>query len=78
MQTQSADYFTGVRDSLTGLGLDYLRAKFIDVERPSDTRNVNDYVDVREGNAGTGGTVVTMLVVAALVVGGVLVLRRVL
>lgn len=77
MQTQSADYFTGVRDSLTGLGLDFLRSKLIDVERVSDTRNVNDAVDVREGQAGFGN-VGPMLLVAAAVVGGVLILRRVL
>lgn len=76
MQTQSADYFTGVRDSLTGLGLDFLRSKLIDVEKVSDTRNVNDTVDVREGSSGfsIGG----VLLVAAAVVGGVLLLKRVL
>ena len=76
MQTQSADYFTGIRDNLTALALDWGRSKLIDVERPSDTRSVNDVVDVREGQAtGTGG-VGTMLLVAVAVVGGVLLLKR--
>lgn len=80
MQTQSADYFTGFRDSLTALGLDFLRSRLIDVERVGDTRNVNDAVDVREGEAGIigGMSIGGVLVLAAVVVGGVILLRKVL
>jgi hypothetical protein len=79
VQTGSADYFTGLRNELTGLTLDFARSKLIDVEHVNDTRNVNDTVDVREGQAtGLGLGMTGWLLVGGLVIGGVLLLRKVL
>lgn len=77
MQTGSADYFTGLRNSLTGLGIDALRAKLIDVEQVKDTRNVPDSIDVREGQAG-GFNVASLLLIGGAVILGVVLLKRVL
>jgi hypothetical protein len=77
MQTQSTDYFTGVRNGVTALALDWGRSKLIDVEQVRDTRNVPDNVDVREGEAG-GMSVGNVLMIGAVVVLGVILLKRVL
>jgi hypothetical protein len=80
LQTSSADNFlVGLRDSLTGLAVDYARSRLIDVERADDDRNIPDRVDLQQGvGAGSGMSVVTVVaIVAAVVVGGLL-LKRVL
>lgn len=77
MQTASTEYFTGLRNDLTGLLIDFGRSKLIDVEQVGDTKNVNDTVDFREGQLG-GFSVGGILLVAGLVIGGVILLKRVL
>lgn len=47
--TASSDYWSGLRESLTQIGLDTLRARLIDVERRSDDQNVPDNADLRYG-----------------------------
>ena len=82
--TQSADYWTGVRDNLTALALDFSRAKLIDVERPSDDRNIPDQADLRapgRGNDPTrpavaGLTAGGWALVAVTVIAGVVVLKK--
>lgn len=52
MQTQSSDYWSGVRDSFTATFFDALRSRVVDVEGGADDRNIPDNVDVRTGQAG--------------------------
>ncbi len=62
-----------------GLIVDAARAKYVDVETRADDRNIRDNVDARTGDTGAGGIspLTVVLVVAAAVVGVVL-LKRVL
>lgn len=47
--TASSDYFTGIRNDVTKLALDFARAKLIDVERDTDDRNIPDRADLKNG-----------------------------
>jgi hypothetical protein len=79
-RTASAEYFTGLRDTLTGLGADFLRARFIDLERADDDRNLPDRIDAADGQTVNKGGVSWGLVLgvgAALIV-GVIVAKKVL
>lgn len=80
MQTSSADYFTGLRDSLTGLGVDYARSRLIDVERMDDDRNAPDRIDAADWRTvgGSGVSMLTVGMIAVAVVVGVVLLKRVL
>lgn len=78
----TANTATSWRDFLSGLqgvGIDYLRQKVIDVERPSDDNNVPDQADLRYGLASPGPGGITLgawAMVAVLVVVGVVVVAR--
>lgn len=84
MLTGSSDYFTGVRDSLTSLALDFGRAKLIDVERASDDRNIPDEADLRAGQTGResagaapgGIPVIGWVLLGFAVVAGALLIKR--
>lgn len=77
MQTASSDYFTGLRDALTGLTLDVARSKLIDVETMNDTRDVPDYMDAKARQA-AGVSVGGLVLIGAALLVGVIVLKRVL
>ena len=49
MQTASSSYWNGLVGSLTNLGLDYARARYVDVETRADDRNIPDESDLRYG-----------------------------
>ena len=51
-QTQSSSYFSGLRDDLTGLAIDLVRARHIDSQLVDDERNIPDQADVRAGFTG--------------------------
>ena len=84
--TQSADYFTGLRDDITMLALDVARSRFIDVERLDDDRNFPDEADLRNAQRGgdptqpaiAGMTIGGWLLVGTAVVVGVILLKKVL
>ena len=79
MQTSASDYFSGLGQSLTGLGVDYLRHRLIDVERIDDDRDMPDRIDSADRQTVGGG--VSILAVGLIVVGvvvGVVLLKRVL
>jgi hypothetical protein len=82
MQTSATDYFTGLRDSLTGLALDIGRAKLIDVERSDDDRYIYDGIDLSANQQGTtqamGLSIGTMLLIGVVLVVGVVLAKRVL
>lgn len=44
------NYLTELRDGMTDLALDWGRAKFVDVERSDDDRNIPDRNDLRDGH----------------------------
>jgi len=89
MRTASTDYWTGIRDSLTDLSLDWLRYKHLDLERPGDDRNIPDQADLHYGQhtagqaygpyamAPGGLTWMQWLMVGGLVIGGVWFAKRV-
>lgn len=82
--TQSADFFTGLRDNIVDLGLDIVRAKHIDVERIGDDRNMPDQADLAAGEfagdafrpAVAGMTVANWALLGAAVVVGIVVLKK--
>lgn len=81
--TSSTDFWTNLRDSVTGLSLDYARSKFIDVETVDDDKNIPDQADLRYG-AGTAaaaasiaGSLLPLLLVGVAVAGAVILLRKV-
>lgn len=82
MQTSSSSYWNGLGSSLTQLGLDWARAKFVDVETRTDDRNIPDDADLRYSGAGDErgikvSTVVTVVaVIAAVTVVAVVALKR--
>lgn len=80
MKSASSDYWTGLRDNLTGLALDAARVKLVDVERASDDKNIPDNVDLASSKrvAANGVSVVTVVAIAAAALVGVLLLKRVL
>lgn len=47
--TASSDYWSGLRESLTQIGLDALRSRVVDVERRNDDQYIPDYADLRYG-----------------------------
>ena len=53
--TSSSQFFQNFADTALGLATDYARARYIDVERTSDDRNMPDNVDLREGVRGDDG-----------------------
>ena len=76
-RTSSSDYFSGLRDSLTSLVIDVVRARSIDVETVNDDRPMRDNVDVLTGQPGDpyaispgGLTVPAWLLIGAAVIGG--------
>lgn len=85
-QTQTANYFSGLRDQLTGVGLDILRARYIDAQTPQDEKNVPDEADFRynvgsvTGNplerAPGGVPLSTWAVIGLGLVAGVIVLKK--
>jgi len=75
MQTSSSSYWSGLRESLTGLAMDYARAKYVDVETAGDDRYMRDQADMRYSggltdergiNAGTLALVVLGVAVVGL------------
>lgn len=70
------DFLGDVRN----LGLDYLRFKYMDVEQPSDDRNIPDQADLRYGPLSerpTGGlTIGAWLVIGLVAVVAVLIVSR--
>lgn len=80
MQTESTNYFSGLRDSLTGLVFDYGRAKLIDVETKSDDKNIPDRADLTQGALGVGGmplgSILVIGVVGVCVVAAVVAVMR--
>lgn len=77
MQTGSSEYFTGLRDALTGLTLDVARSRLIDVEHVNDTKDVPDYMDSKRP-LGVGMSVGGLVLIGACVLVGVILLKRVL
>lgn len=54
--TSGTDFWTGLRDQVTGLAVDYARARYVDVERPDDDRNIPDQAEWRLwGSSGGDG-----------------------
>lgn len=45
--TSSPNYWATLRDNVTGLAVDFARAKLIDVETAQDDRNIPDRADLR-------------------------------
>jgi hypothetical protein len=54
--TNSTDFWTGLRDNITGLAVDYARARYVDVERPDDDKNMPDKADLRYWGFADDGT----------------------
>lgn len=54
--TSSTDFWTGLRDNITGLAIDYARARYVDVEQPGDDRNIPDQADLRYWGFGDDGS----------------------
>jgi hypothetical protein len=84
--TTSTDFWSGLRDHITGLAIDYARARYVDVERPGDDRNIPDQADLRYwGKADDGSGLVSapggvplvgwLLIAGAAVLGAVLLKR---
>jgi hypothetical protein len=84
--TSGSDFWTGLRDTVTGLAVDYARARYVDVERADDDRNIPDQADLRLwGSGGDGRGLVTapggipiagwLLIAGAAVLGAVLLKR---
>lgn len=80
--TSSTDYWQELRDKVTGLTLDYARAKFIDVETVNDDRYIPDQADLRFG-AGVAATaasaasaVLPMVLVGLAIAAGVILMRK--
>lgn len=73
MQTASSSYWNGLLGSVTDLGIDYARARYVDVETRSDDRNIPDDADLRYSGWGDERGLKTTTVVIA-VVGGIAVL----
>ena len=67
MQTTSSSYFSGLRDSLTSLGIDYGRSRLIDVETRSDDKNIPDRADIEAQGKGVAGVPTASIVVVGLV-----------
>ena len=87
--TSSPNFWQNLRDNVTGLAIDYARAKYLDVERPDDDRNVPDRADLKYDGLfyatkdGTrvvtpAGSALQWGLVAVAVLGGFLLLRKVL
>lgn len=87
--TSSPTFWANLRDNVTGLAIDYARAKYLDVERPDDDRNMPDRADLkydglfyttRDGTqvATPAGTVLKWGAILAAVIGGAWLLRKVL
>lgn len=77
MQTGSSDYFTGVKNALTDLALDWGRSKLIDVEQPGDSQQQQDAMDAKARQS-AGMSIGSMVLIGAAVLVGVIVLKRVL
>lgn len=79
VKTQASDFWVGLRDQITGLALDVARTRLVDTERQGDDRYLPDSVDLANNRPALGGMSVgsVLLVVGAVVVGGLL-LKRVL
>ena len=45
--TSSPNFWANLRDEVTGLAVDYARARYIDVETAQDDRNIPDRADLR-------------------------------
>lgn len=77
--TASSDFWVGLRDQVTGLALDIARTRLVDTERRGDDRYLPDSVDLANARPNVGGMSVgsVLLIVGAVVVGGLL-LKRVL
>lgn len=87
--TSSPTFWANLRDNVTGLAIDYARAKYLDVERPDDDRNMPDRADLkydglfyatRDGTkvATPAGTALQWGLVALALVAGVWLVRKVL
>lgn len=76
--TSTSDYWQNLPSQVTGLILDFARAKYVDVETRADDRNIRDTVDAKTGNTGQGVSVVSVVVIVAAAVLGVVLLKRVL
>ena len=83
-QTESTSYWSGLRNDLTGLAIDIVRARHIDVEQFGDGDNLTDQADVRAGFTGQdsfvaapgGIPITTWLLIGAAVAGGVIVFKK--
>lgn len=81
MQTQSTSVWNGLPASLTQLALDYARARYVDVERYDDDRNIPDEADLRyrglTDERGVNSSLVMVIGIGVVVlIGGALLLRR--
>lgn len=84
-QTQSGSYFTGLRDDLTGLAIDYTRARYIDSQTVDDEQNVPDQADQFYNESGRphqpapgGVSLSTWMMLGIVAAAGVFVFKRVL
>lgn len=83
-QTQSSSYFSGLRDDLTALAIDIVRARNIDSERLDDDQNIPDQADFRAGfngnepfTAAPGGVpLATWLLIGVAGVVGIVVFKK--
>ena len=73
MQTSSSSYWSGLRESLTGLAMDYARARYVDVETRQDDRYMPDTADVRYGGLldqrGVSASTLAMVALGVAVIG---------
>lgn len=87
--TSSPNYWANLRDSVTGIAVDYARARYIDVETAQDDQNIPDRADLRydgllytsaDGTklAPLGITPIGWFALAAVALGGAYLLRKVL
>lgn len=85
--TSSSDFWSNLRETVTGLAVDYARARYVDVEQQGDDRNIPDNADLRYWGFGdkNGTGLVTApgglplagwAMIAAAIVGGVYLLRK--
>lgn len=84
--TSSTSFWQGLRDDITGLAVDYARARYVDVERQDDDKNIPDKADLRYwGRADDGTGLVSApggvplagwLLIAAAAVAGAYLLKR--
>lgn len=82
--TSSSDYWTGLLDNVTGLGLDYARTKLIDVQNYADESNLPDRADLwyygsnsaKQRQAASGMSMGKWLLIGGAAVLGLVLLRR--